>query len=71
MSSLSKFMQIHANTFHGLFGGFVMMILMDALSQMCLERQYEAKNYMFKEEKVLNWWSIAIKLALEETNRDG
>jgi hypothetical protein len=64
-------MQIHANTFHGLFGGFVMMILMDALSQMCLERQYEAKNYMFKEEKVLNWWSIAIKLALEETNRDG
>ncbi len=48
-----------------------MMILMDALSQMCLERQYEAKNYMFKEEKVLNWWSIAIKLALEETNRDG
>jgi hypothetical protein len=26
---------------------------------------------MFKESKVLNWWNIAIKLALEETNRDG
>jgi hypothetical protein len=64
-------MQIHANTFHGLSGGFVMMILMDALSQMCLECQYEVKNYMFKEAKVLNWWSIAIKLALKETNRDG
>ncbi len=48
-----------------------MMILMDVLSQMCLECQYEAKNYTFKEAKVLNWWSIAIKLALEETSRDG
>ncbi len=38
---------------------------------MCLKCQYEAKNYMFKESKVLNWWNIAIKLALEETNRDG
>ncbi len=47
------------------------MILMDVLSQMCLECQYEAKNYMFKEAKVLNWWSIAIQLALEETNKDG
>jgi hypothetical protein len=26
---------------------------------------------MFKEAKVFNWWSIAIKLVLEETNRDG
>jgi len=59
------------NTFHGLFGGFVMMILMDVLSQMCLECQYEAKNYTLKEAKVLNWWSIVIKLALKETNRDG
>ncbi len=48
-----------------------MMILMDDLSQMCLECQYEAKNCTFKEVKVLNWWSIVIKLALEETNRDG
>jgi hypothetical protein len=64
-------MQLRANTFHGLSGSFVMMILMDALSQMCLECQYEAMNYTLKEEKVLNWWSIAMKLALEETNRDG
>jgi hypothetical protein len=64
-------MQLHANTFHGLYGGFVMMILMDALFQMCLECQYEVMNYTLKEEKVLNWWNIGIKLALEETNRDG
>jgi len=63
-------MQIRGNTFHGLFGGFIMMILMDVLSQMCLECQYETKNYTLKEAKVLNWWSIAIKLTLE-TNRDG
>jgi hypothetical protein len=64
-------MQICANTFHGLFGGFDMMILMDDLFQMCLECQYEANNYTFKEAKFLNWWSIAIKLILEEINKDG
>jgi hypothetical protein len=64
-------MQICANTFHGLSRSFAMMILMDALFQMCLECQYEAKNYTFKEAKVLNWWSITIKLALEETVRMG
>jgi hypothetical protein len=47
------------------------MILMDTLSQTCLECQYEAKNCTIKEAKVLNWWSIAIKLVLEETSRDG
>jgi hypothetical protein len=47
-------MQIRANTFHGLFGGFIMMILMDVLSQMCLKSQYEANNYMLKKAKVLN-----------------
>jgi len=26
---------------------------------------------MLKEVKVLNWWSMAIKLALDEANRDG
>ncbi len=48
-----------------------MMILLDDLFQMCLQCQCEAKIYTLKEAKVLNWWSIAIKLALEETNRDG
>jgi hypothetical protein len=47
-------MEIHANTFHGLFGAFVMMILMGVLSQMCLKCQYEAKTYMLKEIKVLD-----------------
>jgi hypothetical protein len=48
-----------------------MMILMDVLSQMCLECQYEAKNYTLKEDKVFNWYNITIKLAPKETNRDG
>jgi hypothetical protein len=64
-------MQINANTIHGLSRGFVTMILMDVLFQMCLECQYEAKNYMLKEPKALNWWSIIIKLAVEKTSRDG
>lgn len=52
-------MQICANTFHELSRGFVMMILMDVLSQMCLKCQYEAKNYTFKEAKAFNWWRFA------------
>jgi len=64
-------MQIHANTFHGLSRGFVMMILMDVLFQMCLKCQYEAKTYMFKERKVLDWCSIIIKLALDKASKEG
>ncbi len=48
-----------------------MMILMDVLFQMCLKCQYEAKTYMFKERKVLDWCSIIIKLALDKASKDG